>query len=147
MTSKVEQFFACLLKMKSFLSQISFSKDLKEKNLWKQLAQHPAHKEPLSLFTVHTFPITERTLMAFLLCMGRDEQGVWTLFFWQDSGPHSASAVLSDTCQDGVQRLNDIPSASLAFLDGRGFEAVNRLFPPLCWVIDCQSLQGPLETI
>ena len=70
--------------------------------------------------------------MAFLLCVGRDEQGVWTLFFWQDSGPHSASAVLSDTCQDGVQRLNDIPSLNLASLDGRGFQAVNRLFPPLC---------------
>ena len=34
---------------KVYLSQISFSKDLKEKNLWKHLAQHPAHNGLLSL--------------------------------------------------------------------------------------------------
>ena len=48
----------------------------------------------------------------FLLSVVRGERDVWTLFFWQDSGPYSAPAVLSDTCQEGAQRLHDIPSPS-----------------------------------
>lgn len=80
------------------------------------------------LFTVHTFPVTDGASTAFPLSVV-GVNGMSGLFSWQDSGPHSASAVLSDTCQDGAQRLNDILSPSLLPPAWQRFRGCKQIIP------------------